>query len=109
MLQVYAVYFKCNKRLIREYSNLRNYTAEIYQMPGNGDCLISPSEPTNASHMCNSACKHDKFAVSSIALCAYIYMLLTSLLTPVLLRRRGLTCMLCCPILSPVTMDAHQP
>ena len=34
-MQVYAVYFKCNKRLIREYPNLRNYTAEIYQMPGN--------------------------------------------------------------------------
>ena len=34
MLQVYAVYFKCNKHLIREYPNLKNYTAEIYQMPG---------------------------------------------------------------------------
>ena len=34
VLQVYAVYFKCNKHLIREYPNLKNYTAEIYQMPG---------------------------------------------------------------------------
>lgn len=33
-LQVYAVYFKANRQLIREYENLRNYTAEIYQMPG---------------------------------------------------------------------------
>ena len=32
--QVYAVYFKANRQLIREYENLRNYTAEIYQMPG---------------------------------------------------------------------------
>ena len=34
VVQVYAVYFKTNRRLIREYANLRNYTAEIYQMPG---------------------------------------------------------------------------
>ena len=32
--QVYAVYFKTNRRLIREYPTLSNYTAEIYQMPG---------------------------------------------------------------------------
>ena len=34
VVQVYAVYFKTNRHLIREYPNLRNYTAEIYQMPG---------------------------------------------------------------------------
>lgn len=34
VVQVYAVYFKTNRRLIREYPNLRNYTAEIYQMSG---------------------------------------------------------------------------
>ena len=33
-LQVYAVYFKANRQLIREFENLKNYTAEIYQMPG---------------------------------------------------------------------------
>ncbi|KAL0037851.1 hypothetical protein WJX79_001928 [Trebouxia sp. C0005] len=42
--EVYAVYFKCNKRLIREYPNLRNYTAEIYQMPG-------IQESVNMSHI----------------------------------------------------------
>jgi putative glutathione S-transferase len=33
-LQVYSVYFKCNKKLIREYPNLFNYTKDIYQIPG---------------------------------------------------------------------------
>lgn len=28
------MYFKTNRQLIREFENLRNYTAEIYQMPG---------------------------------------------------------------------------
>lgn len=32
--EVYYVYFKCNKRNIREYPHLQNYTREIYQMPG---------------------------------------------------------------------------
>uniref|UniRef100_A0A0D9VFI5 GST C-terminal domain-containing protein n=1 Tax=Leersia perrieri TaxID=77586 RepID=A0A0D9VFI5_9ORYZ len=32
--EVYAVHFKCNKRLIREYPNLFNYTKDIYQIPG---------------------------------------------------------------------------
>jgi len=30
-LQVYSVYFKCNKKLIREYPNLFNYTKDIYR------------------------------------------------------------------------------
>lgn len=33
-MQVYVVYFKCNKQCIREYPNLREYTKELYQMPG---------------------------------------------------------------------------
>lgn len=37
--EVYAVYFKTNRRLIREYPNLKNYTAEIYQMPGIADSV----------------------------------------------------------------------
>ncbi|CAD6272962.1 unnamed protein product [Miscanthus lutarioriparius] len=32
--EVYSVYFKCNKKLIREYSNLFNYTKDIYQISG---------------------------------------------------------------------------
>uniref|UniRef100_A0A0E0G5M4 GST C-terminal domain-containing protein n=1 Tax=Oryza nivara TaxID=4536 RepID=A0A0E0G5M4_ORYNI len=32
--EVYAVHFKCNKRLLREYPNLFNYTKDIYQIPG---------------------------------------------------------------------------
>ncbi|KAG2616345.1 glutathionyl-hydroquinone reductase YqjG-like [Panicum virgatum] len=32
--EVYSVYFKCNKKLIREYPNLFNYTKDIYQIPG---------------------------------------------------------------------------
>ena len=28
------VYFKCNKRFIREYPNLYNYTKDVYQQPG---------------------------------------------------------------------------
>ncbi|KAJ4982252.1 hypothetical protein NE237_033089 [Protea cynaroides] len=32
--EVYAVHFKCNKKLIREYPNLLNYTKEIFQIPG---------------------------------------------------------------------------
>jgi len=31
--EVYIVYFKCNKKAIREYPNLREYTKELYQMP----------------------------------------------------------------------------
>ncbi|KAL0910241.1 hypothetical protein M5K25_021202 [Dendrobium thyrsiflorum] len=31
---VYAVHFKCNKKLIREYPNLFNYTKDIYQISG---------------------------------------------------------------------------
>lgn len=30
--EVYAVHFKCNYKLVREYPNLFNYTKEIYQM-----------------------------------------------------------------------------
>jgi len=32
--EVYAVHFKCNKKLIREYPNLFNYTKDIFQIPG---------------------------------------------------------------------------
>lgn len=32
--EVYAVYFKCNKKLLREYPNLFNYMKDIYQIPG---------------------------------------------------------------------------
>ncbi|KAJ8545201.1 hypothetical protein K7X08_017784 [Anisodus acutangulus] len=31
---VYAVHFKCNKKLLREYSNLLNYAKDIFQIPG---------------------------------------------------------------------------
>ena len=34
MLQVYVVYFKCNRNLIREMPNVKNYVREIYQLPG---------------------------------------------------------------------------
>ncbi|WVZ26185.1 hypothetical protein V8G54_004729 [Vigna mungo] len=33
-LQVYAVHFKCNKKLLHEYPNLFNYTKDIFQIPG---------------------------------------------------------------------------
>ncbi|CAN7027166.1 unnamed protein product [Brassica rapa subsp. trilocularis] len=32
--EAYTLIFKCSKRLIREYSNLFNYTKDIYQIPG---------------------------------------------------------------------------
>ncbi|GLJ42717.1 hypothetical protein SUGI_0885580 [Cryptomeria japonica] len=32
--EVYVVHFKCNKKMIREYPNLFNYTKDIYQIPG---------------------------------------------------------------------------
>ena len=32
--QAYAVNFKCNKKLLREYPNLFNYTKDIFQVPG---------------------------------------------------------------------------
>lgn len=32
MLQVYAVHFKCNKRLLREYPNIFNYIKDVYQI-----------------------------------------------------------------------------
>ncbi|KAJ0097508.1 hypothetical protein Patl1_27180 [Pistacia atlantica] len=32
--EVYAVHFKCNKKLIREYPNLFNYTKDVFQIPG---------------------------------------------------------------------------
>uniref|UniRef100_A0A1D1XZU8 Uncharacterized protein yqjG n=1 Tax=Anthurium amnicola TaxID=1678845 RepID=A0A1D1XZU8_9ARAE len=32
--EVYAVHFKCNKKLLREYLNLFNYTKDIYQISG---------------------------------------------------------------------------
>ncbi|KAK1415004.1 hypothetical protein QVD17_30773 [Tagetes erecta] len=31
---VYAVHFKCNKKLLREYPNLFNYTKDLFQIPG---------------------------------------------------------------------------
>ncbi|KAK9937150.1 hypothetical protein M0R45_013959 [Rubus argutus] len=32
--EVYVVHFKCNKKLLREYPNLFNYTKDIFQVPG---------------------------------------------------------------------------
>ncbi|CAA7014766.1 unnamed protein product [Microthlaspi erraticum] len=32
--EVYAVHFKCNKRLLREYPNIFNYVKDIYQISG---------------------------------------------------------------------------
>ncbi|KAJ7969298.1 Glutathione S-transferase family protein [Quillaja saponaria] len=32
--EVYAVHFKCNKKLLREYPNLFNYTKDIFQIHG---------------------------------------------------------------------------
>uniref|UniRef100_A0A5B7B9I8 Putative glutathione S-transferase omega-like 2 n=1 Tax=Davidia involucrata TaxID=16924 RepID=A0A5B7B9I8_DAVIN len=32
--EVYAVHFKCNKKLLREYPNLFNYSKDIFQIPG---------------------------------------------------------------------------
>ncbi|XP_016433175.1 uncharacterized protein LOC107759698 isoform X1 [Nicotiana tabacum] len=32
--EVYAVHFKCNKKLLREYPHLFNYTKDIFQIPG---------------------------------------------------------------------------
>ncbi|KAK2972678.1 hypothetical protein RJ640_003519 [Escallonia rubra] len=32
--EVYAVHFKCNKKLLREYPKLFNYTKDIFQIPG---------------------------------------------------------------------------
>ncbi|KAJ0097507.1 hypothetical protein Patl1_27183 [Pistacia atlantica] len=33
-IEVYVVHFKCNKKVLREYPNLFNYTKGIYQIPG---------------------------------------------------------------------------
>ncbi|VFQ97442.1 unnamed protein product [Cuscuta campestris] len=32
--EVYAVHFKCNRKLLREYPNLFNYTKDVFQIPG---------------------------------------------------------------------------
>ncbi|XP_052202394.1 uncharacterized protein LOC127808079 [Diospyros lotus] len=32
--EVYAVHFKCNKKLLHEFRNLFNYSKDIYQIPG---------------------------------------------------------------------------
>ncbi|CAM6101231.1 unnamed protein product [Calypogeia fissa] len=37
--EVYVVHFKCNKRAIREYPNLFNYTKDVYQLPGVADTV----------------------------------------------------------------------
>jgi putative glutathione S-transferase len=37
--EVFAVYFKCNLKLIRDYPNLRNYMRDIYQLPGIADTV----------------------------------------------------------------------
>lgn len=37
--EVYAVHFKCNKKLLREYPNLFNYTKDIFQIPGISDTV----------------------------------------------------------------------
>ncbi|KAH9747354.1 GST C-terminal domain-containing protein [Citrus sinensis] len=42
--EVYAVHFKCNKKLLREYPNLFNYTKDIYQIP-------SMSSTVNMQHI----------------------------------------------------------
>jgi glutathionyl-hydroquinone reductase len=34
LLQVYFVYFKTNKKCIHEYPNLKEFTCELFQMPG---------------------------------------------------------------------------
>ncbi|KAJ7278598.1 hypothetical protein O6H91_18G019300 [Diphasiastrum complanatum] len=34
-----AINFKCNKRLIREYPNLFNYTKDLFQVPGVGETV----------------------------------------------------------------------
>eukprot|EP00238_Polyblepharides_amylifera_P009566 CAMPEP_0196574456 /NCGR_PEP_ID=MMETSP1081-20130531/4167_1 /TAXON_ID=36882 /ORGANISM="Pyramimonas amylifera, Strain CCMP720" /LENGTH=347 /DNA_ID=CAMNT_0041892481 /DNA_START=282 /DNA_END=1325 /DNA_ORIENTATION=- len=44
--EVYVVYFKTNRKCIREYPNLFNYTKDIYQTPGVG-------ESTNMEHIKN--------------------------------------------------------
>ncbi|KAJ7522515.1 hypothetical protein O6H91_18G015400 [Diphasiastrum complanatum] len=37
--EAYAVNFKCNKQLIREYPNLFNYTKDLFQVPGVGETV----------------------------------------------------------------------
>eukprot|EP00470_Lotharella_oceanica_P015796 CAMPEP_0170179618 /NCGR_PEP_ID=MMETSP0040_2-20121228/18579_1 /TAXON_ID=641309 /ORGANISM="Lotharella oceanica, Strain CCMP622" /LENGTH=366 /DNA_ID=CAMNT_0010423835 /DNA_START=51 /DNA_END=1151 /DNA_ORIENTATION=+ len=37
--EVYAVYFKCNKKLISQYPNLLNYCRDLYQTPGIGESI----------------------------------------------------------------------
>lgn len=37
--EVYTVHFKCNKKLLREYPNLFNYTKDIYQTAGIADTV----------------------------------------------------------------------
>ncbi|XP_051126175.1 uncharacterized protein LOC127248061 isoform X1 [Andrographis paniculata] len=37
--EVYAVHFKCNKKLLREYPNMFNYIKDIYQSPGVGSTV----------------------------------------------------------------------
>ncbi|KAL5731397.1 glutathionyl-hydroquinone reductase [Ranunculus cassubicifolius] len=43
--QVYAVHFKCNKKLLREYPNLFNYTKDIFQIP------LGMSSTVNMQHI----------------------------------------------------------
>ena len=38
-VQVFMVYFKCNKKAIHEYPNLLNYLKDIYQIPGMADTV----------------------------------------------------------------------
>ena len=111
-MQVYAVYFKCNKRLIREYPNLRNYTAEIYQMPGNGIACYTHLSQQACFHMCQHETEHANMTslLFHILHCAPTYTCISHHITftPVLLRHRALTCMLCCPMLSVAASDTHQ-
>lgn len=37
--QVYVVHFKTNKKFIREYPNLFNYTKDLFQTPGIGESV----------------------------------------------------------------------
>ncbi len=40
--QVYHTHFKCNRKRIGDYSNLSNYTRELYQYPGIADTVNMP-------------------------------------------------------------------
>lgn len=37
--EVYVVYFKTNRKCVREYPNLSNYVRDLYQTPGIGESV----------------------------------------------------------------------